>query len=500
MRRDGATGLLEASLDATLWLDDSGRIEWCNPAALGLFRRDALVGIALAELIVTPSKGEEPLGTLLADLRTHGRGTTVSVTARALQSSFPLELCLSPVGGAGDGLLAVCRDGSERARFEAQLLQAQKMDAIGRLAGGIAHDLNNVLTVVRSFGELAQEDLEEGSAAHDNIAQVLEAAERSARLTRQLLAFSRRQPVASRVVSFNEIVRDTEPMLRRTIGEDIEFRTELAAAPWSIDVDPGHFEQVLLNLVVNARDAMQHGGRLTIETTNWELDEAYFDSHGVALAPGRYACLSVSDSGVGIPTELRQRIFEPFFTTKPTDKGTGLGLSTCYGIVKQAGGVIWVYSELGIGSTFKLYVPCTDRARDERQPSSPAVHRVGGHETLLVVEDDSQVRSVVADALRRHGYRVLCAQHGHEALHIAQAHGGAIDLLVSDVVMPRMGGPELAETLRLTTRDLRVLFMSGYSEHAAVKHGLVQAGVTLLEKPFTRSALLERVRAMLDER
>jgi CheY-like chemotaxis protein len=289
-------------------------------------------------------------------------------------------------------------------------------------------------------------------------------------------------------------------MLRRTIGEDIEFCTRLAAAPWAIDVDPGHFEQVLLNLVVNARDAMQHGGRLTIETTNWELDEAYGAAHGVTLAPGRYACLSVSDTGVGIPVELRPRIFEPFFTTKPTDKGTGLGLSTCYGIVKQAGGVIWVYSELGIGSTFKLYVPCTDREPDERIATSTTTRRVGGHETLLVVEDDSQVRSVVADTLRRHGYRVLCAQHGHEALHIAQAHGGGIDLLISDVVMPRMGGPELAETLRLTASDLRVLFISGYSEHAAVKHGLVQAGVTLLEKPFTRTSLLERVRAMLDGR
>jgi two-component system, cell cycle sensor histidine kinase and response regulator CckA len=496
--------LLERAVDAMLWLDREGTVRWCNDAALALFvrTRDDLIGVALAELASTPPGAlEVPLATLLDEVAGRGAGATVSVSARhADGTSFPLELSLSPLHGRESGLLAVCRDGSARVRLEAQLQQAQKMEAVGRLAGGIAHDLNNVLTVVRSFGELAQEELAEGSAAHDHIGQVLKAAERSAKLTRQLLAFSRRQPVASRVVSFNEIVRDTESMLRRTMGEDVEFHTSFAPRPWAIDVDPSHFEQVLLNLVVNARDAMEHGGRLTIETSNCELDEAYATAHAVTLPPGRYACLAVTDSGTGIPVELRQRIFEPFFTTKPTDKGTGLGLSTCYGIVKQASGVIWVYSELGVGTTFKLYVPCTDRCPEDRPVLPNNTRHLGGTETLLVVEDDSQVRAVVADTLRRYGYHVLCAQHGLDALRIADAHAGPIDMLVSDVVMPRMGGPELAQLLQSASPDLRVMFISGYSEHAAVNHGLLQAGATLLEKPFSRALLLERVRAILDDR
>ncbi|MBC8068950.1 MAG: response regulator [Deltaproteobacteria bacterium] len=497
--------LLAGASDAMLWLDDRAAVRWCNEAAPALFRRDrdALIGTSLAELACTaPSAADVPLATVLDELRQRGHGLTLSVTAHPADgSSFPLELSLSPLYGPhGAGMLVVCRDGSARARFEAQLVQAQKMEAVGRLAGGIAHDLNNVLTVVRSFGELAQESLEEGSAAHDHIDQVLKAAERSARLTRQLLAFSRRQPVASRVITFNEIVRDTESMLRRTIGEDIEFHTTLTVRPWAIDVDPGHFEQVLLNLVVNARDAMEHGGQLSIATGNCEIDEAYATAHGVTLLPGRYACLAVTDTGTGIPGELRQRIFEPFFTTKATDKGTGLGLSTCYGIVKQANGVIWVYSELGIGTTFKLYIPCTDRYPEQRPVVPSATRHLGGTETLLVVEDDEQVRSVVADTLTRHGYRVLCAQHGLDALRVVDAHGGAIDMLVSDVVMPRMGGPELAELLCAASPELRVMFISGYSEDAAITHGLLQAGATLLEKPFSRAALLERVRTVLDSR
>jgi len=489
------TALVE-SPDAMMLLDPDGVVRVANRAAERLFHREArvLVGTSFVSLFEGGRAGLDAVG---SDPMETGR--TVRVSASLPEGTrLPLEISLSPLGGVpATGQLAVCRDASDRERLEAQLRQSQKMEAIGRLAGGIAHDLNNVLTVVRSFGELALEEVDPASPAHDHLTQVLRAAERSARLTRQLLAFSRRQPVVARFVTFNDVVRNTEVMLRRAAGEDVEFHIELQGEAWSILVDPSHFEQVLLNLVVNARDAMNKGGALTITTDNVELDDEYARAHGVALPAGPYAMLSVTDTGTGMTEEIRGRIFEPFFTTKGSDKGTGLGLSTCYGIVKQAGGVIWVYSEIGIGAAFKVYVPRTQAIAEQRAGTSPALRRVGGNETLLVVEDDSQVRRVLADTLSREGYRVIVAQHGLDALRLAEQNSGRFDMLVTDVVMPKMGGPELADRLRLARADLPVLFLTGYSEHAVVQHG-VQSGASLLEKPFSRQQLLERVRAILD--
>jgi signal transduction histidine kinase/CheY-like chemotaxis protein len=483
------------SLDAILWLDDEWIVRRANAAAEPLFARAAaqLVGRALGELV--PRTLQQPTDDPLDDLvgvRTSGVIRRVTA-ARPDESTFALDMSLSPCKGGG--WLVVCRDASDRRRVEAELRQAQKMEAIGRLAGGIAHDLNNVLTVVRSFGEMALEDLAPSVPGHDFLRQVLKASERAAGLTRQLLAFSRRQPMMAKVVTFNDVARDTEAMLRRLLREDIEFRTMLVASPWSIKVDPGHFEQVLLNLVVNARDAIAGAGRITVSTANVELDEEYARVHGVALDPGEYAMLSVTDSGTGIPVELRQRIFEPFFTTKPQDQGTGLGLSTCYGIVKQARGFIWVYSEMGVGTTFKVYVPRTHDSAPVRHATTGTIARVGGQETLLVVEDDPQVRRVAVETLTRHGYRVLCAQHGLEALRIVRDSGISIDLLVTDVVMPKMGGPELVLRMRQSFPELRVLYVSGYSDPGVATP---TDGSALLEKPFSRSRLLERVRAVLD--
>jgi signal transduction histidine kinase len=426
------------------------------------------------------------------------QGAIRRVTAmRPDESTFPLDMSLSPCRKGG--WLVVCRDASDRRRVEAELRQSQKMEAIGRLAGGIAHDLNNVLTVVRSFGEMALEDLAPSVPGHDFLKQVLKASERAAGLTRQLLAFSRRQPVVARVITFNDVARDTEAMLRRLLREDIEFTARLEPSAWSIKVDPGHFEQVLLNLVVNARDAITGAGRIVMTTANVELDAEYAHAHGVALEPGEYAVLSVSDSGAGIPVELRHRIFEPFFTTKSPDRGTGLGLSTCYGIVKQARGFIWVYSEMGLGTTFRIYVPRTLDRATPRHNTTGNIARVGGHETVLVVEDDAQVRRVAVETLTRHGYRVLCAQHGLEALRIIRDSGVPVDLLLTDVVMPKMGGPELVQRMRAQFPTLRVLFMSGYADPT---HGTELSGpadfAALLEKPFSRGRLLERVRAVLD--
>jgi two-component system, cell cycle sensor histidine kinase and response regulator CckA len=485
------------SLDAILVLDARWIVRRANAAAQPLFDRTAaqLVGRPLAELV--PRARQQPTDDPLDDLvgaRTHGAIRRVTA-ARPDESTFPLDMSLSPCRSGG--WLVVCRDASDRRRVEAELRQAQKMEAIGRLAGGIAHDLNNVLTVVRSFGEMALEDLDPSVPGHDFLRQVLKASERAAGLTRQLLAFSRRQPAIPRVITFNDVARDTEAMMRRLLREDIEFTTRLEPAAWSIKVDPGHFEQVLVNLVVNARDAIQGAGRILVSTSNVELDEEYAHVHGVALDPGEYAVLSVGDSGAGIPAELRQRIFEPFFTTKAPDKGTGLGLSTCYGIVKQARGFIWVYSEAGRGTTFKVYVPRTLDPAVVRHNTTGQIARVGGHETLLVVEDDPQVRRVAVETLTRHGYRVISASHGLEALRIVRESRIPLDLLLTDVVMPKMGGPELVERMRQQFPGLRVLFMSGYADPTGALSQ--QPEITaLMEKPFSRSRLLERVRAVLD--
>jgi nitrogen-specific signal transduction histidine kinase/CheY-like chemotaxis protein len=382
-------------------------------------------------------------------------------------------------------------------RLEAELRQAQKMEAVGRLAGGMAHDLNNVLTIIQSFGELVLDDLDAASPSHDYMKEILGAAQRARVLTRQLLAFSRRQTVDPRVVTLNEIAASTEKMLRRIIGEDIEVALRFAPRPWPVRVDPGHFEQVLINLAVNARDAMPRGGTLTIETANVDLDETYAAAHGVRLESGEYAMISVSDTGIGIPIELRERIFEPFFTTKDKSKGTGLGLSTCYGIVKQAGGFIWVYSEESIGSTFKIYLPRTREARRPTTGVHAAVDHLEGHETIMLVEDDDSVRALLVHQLRNYGYNVLPARNGLEALETATKGGGEIDLLVSDVVMPKMGGRQLADTMRARWPDLKVLFMSGYTDDALSRHGILEPGVVLLEKPFTPKRLAARIREVL---
>ncbi len=371
------------------------------------------------------------------------------------------------------------------------------MEAVGRLAGGVAHDLNNVLTIIQSFGELVLDDLDPASTSHEYMQQILGAAQRASVLTRQLLAFSRRQPVDPRVITFSEIATNTEKMLRRVIGEDVEMVLDLERAPWPIRVDPGHFEQVLLNLVVNARDAMPRGGTLTIETRNVELDAAFAQAHGVRLQSGEYAMLAVSDTGIGIPAVLRERIFEPFFTTKDKSKGTGLGLSTCYGIVKQAGGFIWVDSEECIGSTFRVYVPRTRQPRRRTTGMFAISDHVEGNETILLVEDDDSVRAVLEHQLRGFGYAVLTACNGLEAIAIAERHGEQIDLLLSDVVMPKMGGRELADALRERWPDLKMLFMSGYTDDALSRHGVLDPGVVLLEKPFTPKRLAARIREVL---
>jgi two-component system cell cycle sensor histidine kinase/response regulator CckA len=398
--------------------------------------------------------------------------------------------------GVAVGVQGIARDVSERRELEEQLRQAQKMEAVGRLAGGVAHDFNNLLTVINGYSDITIGRLPAEDPLRSQVEEVRKAGERAAGLTRQLLAFSRKQVLRPEVIDLNEVVSEMEKMLRRLIGEDIVLRAALGPGLGSVKADPGQVEQVLMNLAVNARDAMPCGGRLTIGTENVYLDEAYA-AHHVSVAPGRYVMLAVSDTGVGMDEETRARIFEPFFTTKEKGKGTGLGLSTVYGIVKQSGGNIWVYSEAGRGTTFKIYLPRVDADAREHRPAAESAEGLTGTETILLAEDDEPVRDMTRIILSDYGYRVLAAENGAAAIAIFESTEETIDLLLTDVVMPGVSGRELADRLTRLRPETKVLYMSGYTDDAIVHHGVLEEGVNFLQKPFTPDALARRVREVL---
>lgn len=393
-------------------------------------------------------------------------------------------------------IAGVSRDVTEYRRLEEQFRQAQKMEAIGRLAGGVAHDFNNLLSVILSYASLASDELAPESPARDHMEQVRRAGERAASLTRQLLAFSRHQLIRARVVDLGQVVADTEKMLWRLLGEDVELAVIPSNGPTRVYADPNQIEQVVLNLVVNARDAMPHGGKLTIEVRIAELDAAYAASHP-GVAPGRYVLLTVQDTGIGMDEATLDRSFEPFFTTKAKGKGTGLGLSTVFGIVTQSDGHVQVRSQLGSGTTFSVYLPCTDRPLDLASESPPSLGTLRGSETILLVEDDDQVREMSRTILTRNGYDILDAPDGCAASLLSDAFAGNIDLLVTDVVMPRMSGRELAECLAPKRPAMKVLYVSGYTEDAIVHHGVLGSGIAFLQKPITPEALLRKVREVL---
>jgi two-component system, cell cycle sensor histidine kinase and response regulator CckA len=407
---------------------------------------------------------------------------------------------------AGDGcpqVLGVSTDITERKaveealrKSEEQLRQSQKMEAVGQLAGGVAHDFNNLLTVINGFGDLLKNQLTPDDPMRGPVEEIRKAGERAAALTYQLLAFSRRQMLNPEVMDLNGAVADAEKLLRRLIGEDVELMTVLRPSLGRVQVDPGQLQQVILNLVVNARDAMPQGGRLILETAKAELDPTYATQH--LVQPGPYVMLAVSDTGCGMDAATRAHIFEPFFTTKEQGKGTGLGLATVYGIVKQSGGHIAVYSEPGIGTTFKIYLPRVEVAGEVPDVAAPPETLPRGKETILLVEDEEQVRALVRGVLQDAGYTVLEACRGDEALIHATRYADPIHLLLTDVVMPGMSGRDLADRLALTHPDARVLYMSGYTQDAIVHHGVVQAGVVLLQKPFSPGALLRKLREVLD--
>jgi two-component system, cell cycle sensor histidine kinase and response regulator CckA len=383
------------------------------------------------------------------------------------------------------------------ARSEEQLRQAQKLEAIGRLAGGIAHDFNNVLSVILSYSDFLRDELEPGEPLRNDIEEIHKAGLRAADLTRQLLAFSRQQVLDVQILDVNQIITGIDKMLRRLLGAGITLTVLPASSLWRVTADPGQIEQILLNLVVNARDAMPGGGKLTIETKNVQLDDDYARLHH-GVTPGDYVMFAVTDTGTGMDKDTQARVFEPFFTTKDKSKGTGLGLSTVFGIVKQSGGHIWLYSEPGNGSTFKIYLPRATGAPLVRPSVTVPSLSTRGNETVLLVEDDDQVRAVAVGILRRHGYRVLEAPNAGEALMICEDHTATIHLLLTDVVLPRVSGRQLAERLTPLRPGMKVLYMSGYTDDSVLQHGILESNVEYLQKPITPEALTRKVREVLD--
>jgi two-component system, cell cycle sensor histidine kinase and response regulator CckA len=489
--------LIEASFDGVL-IVEGGIVREANRGFAEMF------GYELSDVIGRPATDfatEESREELNRRISNRIEGQYEMLGRRTNGETIVLEaIARNHVIGGRPVRIVALRDVTEKQRLEAQFRQAQKMEAVGRLAGGIAHDFNNMLTVISSYSDLLLSQLAATDPRREDVLPIRAAAAGAASLTRQLLAFSRQQVVDPRLVVVEDVVASTKRLLHRLIGEDIEMLTPSSGDPVSVRIDPGQVEQVIMNLAVNARDAMPEGGTLTIGTRTVDLNESDAQMHWPAT-PGRYAVLAVSDTGIGMDAVTQARIFEPFFTTKEVGKGTGLGLATVYGIVKQGGGFISVYSEPGMGTTVRIYLPiadggeAVDAAPDVPPDQLPALRR--GTETILLVEDDEFVRALVRDFLTRYGYTVLTAGRPEEALAISGRHSGALHLLLTDVVMPGMSGRALAQRLAAARPGVRVLYMSGYPGETIVHHGLLGAGIEFIGKPFTPGDLLMRVQAML---
>lgn len=500
------SAIVESSNDAIISKDLRGTITSWNRAAERLFGYSASEAIGKPIHMLYPPEARADEATLLTRIAAGERiNDYETVRRRKDGSSVYVALSLSPIldpAGKVIGASKSARDLSAQVesaealrRTEEQLRQAQKMDAVGRLAGGIAHDFNNALSVILGCSGLILRDLESNDPTREDVDEIRLAAERAADLTRQLLLFSRQQVIAPRVIDLNQVLKDMDKMLRRIIGEDIDLLSLPAARIGHILADPSHVNQVIMNLVVNARDAMPTGGKLTIETSDVELDAEYAAEH-LGTQPGPYVMLAVSDTGYGMSKATQMRIFEPFFTTKEQGKGTGLGLSTVFGILQQAGGSVWVYSELGKGTTFKVYFPRVDGEVDA-PARSRASALVRGTETVLLVEDQDNVRAIAHAILKRSGYRVLVARAAGDALVLCERHRDSIDLLLTDVVMPHLSGIELAARIARTQPQIKVLYMSGYTDDSVVRHGVLESEMAFLQKPFTPESLSAKVREVL---
>ena len=512
-------GLLEAAPDAMVCVDQDGRMALVNAQAERLFGydREELVGQPVEILVPDAVREVHPgrRARYVADPKPRPMGAGMELAARRRDgSTFPAEISLSAID-TGQGILVTAavrdvtdrleaqaererlRTQAERDRLEAQLQQSQRLESLGQLAGGVAHDFNNLLGVITNYAAFAAEGMRNPAAEISSdsvvadIEQIQLAAERAARLTHQLLAFARREVVQPRVLNLNEMVTSISKLLQRTLGEHIELVTDLDPGLGHVLADPGHIEQILVNLAVNARDAMPGGGVLTIGTSNLDVDELYASLHA-NLSVGRYISLKVSDNGLGMPAEVADRAFEPFFTTKPEGEGSGLGLATIYGIVTQAGGNVRIYSEPRLGTTITVLLPVTEQSPLSERPSSGEVAR-GGGELVLLVEDEPALREVTRRILTRNGYSVISAANGREAIKAATACQDHIAILLTDVIMPGMQGKEVAERIRGTRANIAVLFMSGYTQGLLSAQGVLEPGINLIEKPFNEARLLGKL-------
>ncbi|MEO8580442.1 MAG: PAS domain S-box protein [Gemmatimonadales bacterium] len=497
--------LLNAVQQAVVATDPEGLVVFWNDFAAKLYgwTAEEAVGKPIEEL--TPSPFLREHGAAIVERGAAGESWTGEFLVQGKSGKpFPALLTTAPVRdgrGTALGYVRVSIDLTERRNLEEQFRQSQKMDAVGRLAGGIAHDFNNLLTVIRLNTEIIIEGFDAGDPRAEDVKQIRSAAERASSLTRQLLAFSRKQILQPRVLDMNSIVGSVEPMLRRLIGEDVVIASNCLARGYVV-ADPGQIEQILVNLVVNARDAMPQGGTINIETRNIELDETYSSEHS-PVVPGRYVMLAVMDNGVGMSSDTREHAFDPFFTTKEAGKGTGLGLATVYGIVKQSGGYVWAYSEPGLGTTLKIYFPEVSSkaafSNGEVEYKVTGAPPPRGSETILLVEDEESVRGLTLRILQKQGYRVIPAQHGREAMDIATKEEGRIDLVLTDIVMPGMNGRGLVERLVGIRPRIKSLYMSGYTDDDIIRRGFIEPSKSFLQKPFTSEALLLTVRKVLDE-
>ncbi|MBZ0272744.1 PAS domain-containing protein [bacterium] len=486
--------------DIVYSIDTAGHLQYASPAIERIFGypRESVVGRHFAEFVHPddlPGLARHFEATLAGAVAAHEfRGIDADGRIRHLRSKGKVRMN----GDRPAGVNGVVSDITEQRVTEEQLRLSQRLEAVGRLAGGIAHDFNNLLSVIVNYSVFAIEQLRAGDPVRADIEEILKSAERAAKLTTQLLAFSRKQVMAPEVLNLNTVVEGVEGMLRRILGEDIDIVARLAADLGNVEADPGQIEQVLMNLAVNSRDAMPAGGKLTIETANVEFDDSYADRH-VSVRPGSFVMLAVTDTGTGMDIETQSHIFEPFFTTKTDGKGTGLGLAMVYGIVKQSGGNIWVYSEPDCGATFKVYLPRVEKTTSpvKRRLSQASV--IPGTETVLVVEDEEGVRRLVERILSNAGYQVLSASNGGEALLLCEKHGTPIDLLLTDVVMPRMSGRELETRLASIRPGLKALYMSGYTDGAIAHHESLEPGTHFIGKPFTAAALTRKLREVLDD-
>jgi PAS domain S-box-containing protein len=498
-------GIVSNTPIGIIYLDKNGKILYENPAMAKMMgvpagKESMVIGKRIQDISnIRDAGGAQLVRKILA-------GDTVRNVDFEYKSLYGENLTLkahaAPRLGPDDeiiGAILMCEDITGYKRLESQFLQAQKMEAVGRLAGGIAHDFNNLLTVIFGHAELALMALDENSPLRRHLKEIISMGDRTTELVDQLLAFSRKQVIKPRAINLNNHLGKMERMLQRLIGEDVELTFIRKPGLGLVKAEPGQLDQVVVNLAVNARDAMPEGGKLTIETLNVDLDELFSSAH-VDVTPGPYVQLSVSDTGHGINPEVMTHIFDPFFTTRPKDKGTGLGLSTVYGIVKQNGGFITCYSEPGVGTTFKIYLPGVEEETETPQTTPKDVTVSPGKETILVVEDEKAVRELAVQTLKNFGYQVLEAKNGSDALLICRKLQKPVDLILTDVIMPTMGGPEFIQNIRAFRKGLKVLYMSGYTENTIMNHGILEKDVEYIGKPFKPQALIAAVRRVLDKK